>query len=59
MLKKPHQVSHEFLPCPFVRETLLSKSQVHITFTPHGEATLSLRQPTAKVLALTASKSEE
>jgi hypothetical protein len=55
----PHQVSHEVLLCAFVGENLLSKPQVQITFTPHGEATHSLRQPTAKVLALTASKSEE
>jgi hypothetical protein len=40
-------------------ENLLSKSQAQVTFTTHGEATLSLRQPIAMVLALTASKSEE
>jgi hypothetical protein len=36
-----------------------TKFQPQITFTPHGEATLSFGWPIVKVLALTASKSEE
>jgi hypothetical protein len=64
MPKETHQVTHEFLYLPdflvpLLGRDLLSKFQLQITFTTHGEATLSFGWPFVKVLALTASKSEE